>query len=114
MIVINAGHTQAALARNGIGWSTTPRPVSSPLMTPTRVSSIHRQIRIATIGGVAHGTSISTRQTVCSRYFLIVRLVRSNARPSPARRRTVTPTAVNQMTVFHSNRRKSGLVTSSM
>jgi len=83
------------------------------LMTPTPGSSIQRQIRMATIGGVAHGTRSRTRLMVCSRYFRIVRLVSRKASARPRRIRTETPMSVSQTIVFHRTLRKSRLVTSS-
>ena len=43
MIVISAGQTQAASARNAIGWSTTPSQSSSSLISPSCGSSSQRQ-----------------------------------------------------------------------
>ena len=87
--------------------------MSASLIAPTRGSSIQRQIRMATIGGVAHGTRSRTRLIVCRRYFRTVRLVSRNASASPSTMRTVTPTTVSQITVLNSTLRKSRLVTSS-
>ena len=69
-------------------------------MAPTRGSSIQRQIRMATIGGVAHGTRSRTRLIVCRPYLRTVPLVRRNASASPSTMRTVTPMTVSQTTVF--------------
>jgi hypothetical protein len=113
MMVISAGQRKPAVARKAIGWSTNPDPVSTALMTPTPGSSIQRQIRMATIGGVAHGTRRRTRLMVCSRYFRIVRLVSRKASARPRRIRTETPMNVSQTIVFHRTLRKSRLVTSS-
>ena len=111
MIVISAGHTQAASDRNAIGSSITPRPTSAWLTSPSCGFRSQRQATIATIGGVAQGTSSRTRETVLSRYFSTTRELRRSASTSPSTMRTVTPTKVSQNTVFHSTRRKSLLVT---
>ena len=113
MIVISAGHTQAASARNAIGWSTTPSQSSSLLISPSCGLSSQRQATIATIGGVAQGTSSSTRETLVSRYFTSTLEFNSSASSSPRKIRTVTETKVSQNTVFHSTWRKSLLVRSS-
>ena len=65
------------------------------------------------MGGVAHGTSSSTRLIVCRRYLRTVLLVSRNASASPSTMRTVTPTTVSQITVLNRTLRKSRLVSSS-
>ena len=112
MIVISAGHTEVAVARNGIGWDDQAEASEQPVdgADPRIQHPAPDQDRDDRRRRPRHQQAARGRPSAADTCATVL-LVKRNASASPSTMRTVTPTTVSQMTVFHSTRRKSGLVT---